>query len=227
MIRAIVTDIEGTTSSISFVKDILFPYASKYLPEFVRNNSSVPDIKTQIDSVKNEIGSEADIDRVIAQLQQWIEEDKKVTPLKTLQGMIWEKGYQNGDYYGHIYKDARDALEHWCELGLKIYVYSSGSVYAQKLLFAHTEFGDLTGLFAGYFDTNIGAKSDENSYSEIIKATQLPANEIVFLSDIESELDAAGNAGMQTIWLVRDAATDKTASHMQVKDFSQIQLDKL
>lgn len=222
MIKAIVTDIEGTTSSLSFVKDILFPYASINLPDYIRDHASEPKVKEQMDAVRTEVGEPLDDEAVITQLLQWIAEDKKATALKALQGLVWEQGYADGDFHGHIYDDAYEQLKVWHGQGIKLYVYSSGSVYAQKLLYAHTRYGDLTSLFNGYFDTNIGAKTEIASYQSIVKELGLPANEILFLSDIEMELDAAKKAGMQTYWLVRDAEVNSNAGHVQVKDFSQI-----
>ena len=222
MIKAIVTDIEGTTSSLSFVKDILFPYARVNLPDYVREHAHESTVKQQLDAVREEIGRQADDEAVIEQLLQWIAEDKKATPLKTLQGLIWQQGYADGDFHGHIYDDAYEQLKAWHEKGMLLYVYSSGSVYAQKLLYAHTRHGDLTPLFSDYFDTNIGAKTETESYQAIVKALDLKADEILFLSDIDAELDAARQAGMQTYWLVRDGEINSGASHVQVKDFSEI-----
>lgn len=222
MIKAIVTDIEGTTSSLSFVKDILFPYASINLPDYIRAHASEPKVKQQLDAVRAVIGGVIDDETVIAQLLQWIAEDKKATPLKALQGLIWEQGYTDGDFHGHIYKDAYEQLKAWHAQGIKLYVYSSGSVYAQKLLYGHTKHGDLTPIFSGYFDTNIGAKTETAAYQKIVTELDLPADEILFLSDIEAELDAAKQAGMQTYWLVRDGDIVPTANHPQVKDFNDI-----
>ena len=224
MIKAIVTDIEGTTSSLSFVKDVLFPYAREHLGNYLRSHSSEEKIISLLDDVREEAGGDLDLEGIIAQLEQWIDEDKKITVLKSLQGLIWETGYQRGDFHGHIYDDARQKLEEWQQQGIKLYVYSSGSVYAQKLLFGHTECGDLNKLFTGYFDTRIGGKMEADSYRNILKTIGCDGNEILFLSDIEKELDAAREAGMHTIWLVRDRETDKSASHFQVKDFNAIKL---
>lgn len=222
MIKAIVTDIEGTTSSLSFVKDILFPYARANLPDYVRSHADEPQVKAQLDAVRKEIGAHADIESIIVQLLQWIAEDKKATPLKALQGMVWQKGYADGDFHGHIYADAYEQLKAWHALGIKLYIYSSGSVFAQKLLYAHTRYGDLTPLFSGYFDTNIGAKTEAISYQKIVDDLGLSADQILFLSDIEAELDAAQQVGMQTYWLVRDGVTNLAAKHTQVKSFAEI-----
>jgi enolase-phosphatase E1 len=205
MIRAIVTDIEGTTSSLSFVKDVLFPYARERVGDFVRARRGDPAVQAQLAEVRRLAGGHLDEAAVIAQLERWIDEDKKITPLKTLQGMIWEDGYRRGDFTGHIYDDAVRALRAWHDRGVRLYVYSSGSVLAQKLLFAHTAYGDLTPLFAGYFDTILGGKREPDSYRRIAQHIELPPGDILFLSDVWEELDAAQAAGMQTTWVLRDA----------------------
>ena len=221
-IKAIVTDIEGTTSSLSFVKDVLFPYARSHIGEFIHQYSGEQAVASLIEDVRKEASEPLSLDGVIQTLEQWIDTDKKITPLKTLQGLLWETGYQQGDFKGHIYLDAKQQLEQWHQQGIKLYVYSSGSVYAQKLLFGYTEYGDLNYLFNGYFDTRIGAKIEPESYRHIADTIKLPAREILFLSDVKPELDAAKAAEMQTIWLVRDGDIDAQASHSQVKDFSAI-----
>lgn len=223
-IKAIVTDIEGTTSSLSFVKDVLFPYARLHIKQFIQDNQHHGEVKKLLADVCREAGQALELDEIGKQLVQWIDEDKKVTPLKALQGLIWEQGYKNGDFYGHIYPDAYQNLQQWHEQGIPLYVYSSGSVYAQKLLFAHTEHGDLTPLFSGYFDTNIGHKQQTASYQAIIGELSLLAGEILFLSDIKEELDAAKQAGMKTTWLTRDGKTDDV-SHQQVNNFDEITLN--
>jgi enolase-phosphatase E1 len=226
MIKAIVTDIEGTTSSILFVKDVLFPYARANMADYVRSYADDPQVKPLLDDVCKEVGSELSLEQIIAQLIQWIDEDKKVTPLKSLQGLIWEAGYRQGDFKGHLYADAAEKLKSWKADGLDLYVYSSGSVYAQKLLFGHTEYGDLTPLFSGYFDTHIGGKREQQSYDNIAKQLDMPANQLLFLSDIKEELDAAKAAGFETIWLTRDSAPDPQAEHRQVNSFDQIDVGR-
>jgi enolase-phosphatase E1 len=222
MFRAILTDIEGTTSSLSFVKDVLFPYAREKLPAFLGAHADEPAVRDLLHQVSIEAGKTLNDQEAVTQLREWIDQDRKVTPLKALQGLVWEAGYRNGDYQGHMYDDAVAYLRQWHEEGLKLYVYSSGSVYAQKLLFGHTAFGDLTPLFSGFFDTNIGHKQEAGAYRHIAEAIGLPAGEILFLSDIEAELDAASRAGMATCWLVREGELDETASHRQVRTFDQI-----
>ncbi|MDD2801940.1 MAG: acireductone synthase, partial [Methylococcales bacterium] len=167
MIKAIVTDIEGTTSSLSFVKEVLFPYARANLAGYIHRHADEPQVQTLLNGARAEAGAELTIEQLITQFIQWIDDDKKVTPLKSLQGLIWEAGYRQGDFKGHIYPDAAEYLKTWKSQGLDLYVYSSGSVYAQKLLFAHTNYGDLTPLFSGYFDTHIGGKKEPQSYRNI------------------------------------------------------------
>lgn len=225
MIKAIVTDIEGTTSSLSFVKDVLFPYARAHLADYVRRHQDEPPVRAILQESRGEVGAERDVEQLIAQLVQWLDEDKKVTPLKSLQGLIWEAGYQQGDFKGHVYPDAAKALKAWKAQGLALYIYSSGSVYAQKLLFAHTGYGDLTPLFSGYFDTHIGGKKERESYCRIAGELGIPASGILFLSDIKEELDAARAAGFQTLWLVRDGEPDPGAEHRQVGGFDRITLE--
>jgi enolase-phosphatase E1 len=222
-IKAIITDIEGTTSSLSFVKDVLFPYAREHMAAFVRAHAHEATVRKWLDEVQQTLGEPADDEKVIAQLIQWIDEDKKVTPLKALQGMIWEAGYRQGDFKGHVYEDAVRKLKAWHAQGVKLYVFSSGSVQAQKLLFAHSEYGDLTPLFSGYFDTTVGAKREPDSYRKIAADIGLPPGDILFLSDIKEELDAAHSADMQTVWLLREGDLP-AAIHPQARSFDAISL---
>lgn len=226
MTGAIVTDIEGTTSSLSFVKDVLFPYARAYLAEFVRGHAHEPAVREQLAAVGKEVGRALGDDQAVQQLLLWIDEDKKITPLKALQGLIWEAGYRRGDFQGHVYDDAVQSLRAWKARGWPLYVFSSGSVHAQKLLFAHTAFGDLTPLFSGYFDTNIGSKRESAAYRHIAQAIKLPPAQILFLSDIREELDAALATGLKTCWLVRDGELPKNSPHALARDFTQIELPR-
>jgi enolase-phosphatase E1 len=221
MIKAILTDIEGTTSSISFVKDVLFPYSRERIPEFVRIKGKDPAVKKLLDDARALAGGEPDDKGLIDALIGWIDEDRKVTPLKGLQGLIWEHGYQHGDFHGHIYEDAVRRLREWKQRGLRLYIFSSGSVHAQKLLFGHTQFGDLTSLFSGYFDTLIGPKQDAQSYGKIAAIIGARPDEILFLSDIEGELDAARSAGMVTLKLLRETPLP-TSRHPLVGSFEAI-----
>jgi enolase-phosphatase E1 len=230
-ITTILTDIEGTTSSISFVKNVLFPYAEKHIPDYVRNHQHDAAIITILKDIADETGIDAnDIEAAIAQLLQWIRDDKKITPLKNLQGIVWEAGYRNGDYQAHIYVDATEKLKEWKNTGLNLYVYSSGSIYAQKLFFGFSEAGDLNYLFKDNFDTTIGGKKDRESYAKIAQTLGISAEQILFLSDIRGELDAAHDAGMKTCWLLRpedtSAIPEADCPHQIASNFSTITLQQ-
>jgi len=171
MIRAIVTDIEGTTSSIDFVKDVLFPYAREKLPAFVETHADQPEVQHWLHEAAREAGLvSASRQEIIDLLTRWIDEDRKATPLKALQGLIWADGYASGEFKGHVYPEVAENLQKWKKQGIHLYVYSSGSVAAQKLLFGHSEAGDLTPLFSGYFDTEVGGKREVDSYRRIAEA---------------------------------------------------------
>ncbi|MDV3440782.1 acireductone synthase [Pseudomonas otitidis] len=220
-IKAILTDIEGTTSAVSFVFDVLFPYAARHLPGFVSEHAAEPAVVEQVEAVRRESGEpEASVERVVAILLEWIAEDRKATPLKALQGMVWEQGYRAGQLKGHVYPDAVEALRRWHAEGYRLYVYSSGSIQAQKLIFGCSEAGDLSPLFSGYFDTTSGPKREAGSYRRIVEAIGLPAEEVLFLSDVVQELDAAREAGLPTIGLAREGG--ELAGHPTVASFAVI-----
>ncbi|WP_225772554.1 acireductone synthase [Pseudomonas sp. Marseille-Q5115] len=220
-IKAILTDIEGTTSAVSFVYDVLFPFAASRLPGFLREHQAAPTVAAQIEAVRAEAGEpSADLDQVIEILLGWMREDRKVTPLKALQGQIWQKGYESGELKGHVYPDAVAALKQWHAKGYRLYVYSSGSIQAQKLIFGCSEAGDLTGLFSGYFDTTSGGKRDGESYRVIASAIDVAPQQVLFLSDVTAELDAAREAGMATCGLAREGELE--ADHPVVASFDRI-----
>ncbi|WP_107330162.1 acireductone synthase [Metapseudomonas otitidis] len=220
-IKAILTDIEGTTSAVSFVFDVLFPYAARHLPGFVSEHATEPAVAEQVEAVRRESGEpEASVERVVAILLEWIAEDRKATPLKALQGMVWEQGYRAGQLKGHVYPDAVEALRRWHAEGYRLYVYSSGSIQAQKLIFGCSEAGDLSPLFSGYFDTTSGPKREAGSYRRIVEAIGLPTEEVLFLSDVVQELDAAREAGLPTIGLAREGG--ELAGHPTVASFAVI-----
>lgn len=224
MIKAIVTDIEGTTSSIDFVHQSLFPYARKHLRAFLKTHAQQPEVRVQRDEVSRIENRTLSVDEAATVLERWIDEDKKLTPLKALQGMVWKQGYEAGELKGHVYADTPLCLRKWHAAGKKLYVYSSGSVEAQKLIFGHSDAGDLTPLFSGYFDTRIGAKREAESYRNILKQIGFAGDEVLFLSDIGEELDAAREAGMKTCQLLRDAKAKPFAAHPHAKDFSEVKV---
>ena len=175
MKKRILTDIEGTTSSISFVRDVLFPYARRALPEFVRKHGDEPEVRRWLDVAAIDAGNVCQDPMLVEVLQGWIDEDRKHPALKALQGMIWADGYAGSAFAAHVYRDAVTALRHWREQGHPIHVYSSGSVAAQKLLFGHSAAGDLLDIFSGFFDTSVGGKRESQSYRNIIARTWLQA----------------------------------------------------
>lgn len=224
----ILTDIEGTTSSISFVKDVLFPYARRALPAFVRARGQEPEVRRWLDAVATEHGAVCSDEVIVEILQGMIDDDRKHTALKALQGMIWSDGYDNADFSAHIYPDAAAQLRDWHAAGIPLAVYSSGSVPAQKLFFGHTDAGDLTALFEGWFDTEVGHKRDAGSYREIARRLDRPAGDILFLSDVVEELDAAREAGMRTALIDRredypqPRLGDAAHGHARVERFDAI-----
>ena len=227
MIKAILTDIEGTTTQLSFVKEVLFPYAYEHLPAYVEKNQDKPEVQQALNEARQIVNYHLlTTKQLIQQFLLWIEQDKKITPLKTLQGFIWQEGYQSGKLKSHVYPDAAAQLISWHKQGLILAIFSSGSILAQKLLFGHTEQGDLTYLFAHYFDTTTGAKNAAQSYQKIAELMGLPAKYILFLSDIPAELDAAHAAGMQVLGLAREA-TQPESRHVFVKDFNIIKPGKM
>jgi enolase-phosphatase E1 len=193
MTIAILTDIEGTTSSLSFVHETLFPYARARLPAYVAEHGGD-----------------------LAQLLAWMDADAKVTELKDIQGRIWANGYAAGELTGHVYPDAAEALRRWHGDGLKLAVFSSGSVAAQKLIFGHSDQGDLSPLFSGWFDTTTGPKREAMSYLMIADALGVSPADMLFLSDIAAETDAAKAAGMRAMLIDRDGGAGDIASFAEI-----------
>ena len=218
-IRAVLTDIEGTTTAIAFVKETLFPFAETALEHFLAARGEAPEVAPLLAEVRNLAPGQAEA----TALRGWMAADAKVTPLKALQGLIWRQGYLDGSLKGHLWPDVAACLRAWAAGGLRLAVYSSGSVEAQKLLFGHSEAGDLTPLFSAYFDTRIGAKREAASYAAIAKAMHLPPGDILFLSDVAEELDAAAASGLRTCQLVRAAdGTLPCPRHSQARDFPEV-----
>ena len=220
----ILMDIEGTTSSISFVKDILFPYFLSNIDE-INKLANIKEVKYAFGQVLRIVKKEENKDittseEVIKQLKKWCEQDLKITPLKTLQGILWQKGYQNGELLGHVYDDVPISLDNWKENGKKMGVFSSGSVNAQKLLFSHSVKGNLSHFFTHYFDTISGPKRVAETYVLIASEIALSADRILFLSDVIDELAAADKAGMKTIQIRRDE--NMKVWKQSAADFSEI-----
>lgn len=207
---AILTDIEGTTTSISFVYDTLFPYAEARLEEGCRRAAGDPEVARAVATLRREheaeraAGAEVpDFGDGAPYARHLMRSDRKSTGLKALQGLLWAEGYRSGEIRGHLYPDVPAALERWRRAGLRLRVFSSGSVQAQRLLFGHSEAGDLTPLFEGFHDTTTGPKLEAGSYRAIAAAFALPPGDVLFLSDVRGELDAARAAGFETGMLLR------------------------
>jgi len=220
---AIITDIEGTTTPIAFVRDTLFPYARSRLPGFLAERGRDPAVATLL----AEASDLAEGRPVLESLLAWMDADAKITPLKALQGLIWNEGYARGELLGRIYADVPPVLRRWHAQGIRLYVYSSGSEAAQRLIFGHSDAGNLAPLFSGFFDTRAGAKREAASYTTIARGIGLPPRELLFLSDIEAELDAAAISGLATCQLVRaDDATVASARHPTARDFTEVTLHR-
>lgn len=224
-IQAIVVDTAGTTTDLNFIQDVLFPYSHKVMASFLAQYQQQVLVDCCINDVRDiALEPEASIERVAEILQLWITEDRKLTPLKTLQGLIWQQGYASLAFQGQIYPDFIDAIKRYRAQGLSVYSFSSGSVDAQKLLFSHSEAGDLTPLFSGHFDMRIGNKLDKQAYQNIHNTIGLQPKQIMFVSDSQEELAAAQAAGMMTCLMCR---TDKLiqTDHKQISSFMELHIN--
>jgi enolase-phosphatase E1 len=215
-IRVVLCDIEGTTTPIAFVHDVLFPYARARIESFIDAHEDEAEVRKILDDLRaeqqatsRELGAAsrelrtADLVRYIHSLMDC---DRKSGPLKALQGLMWEAGYATGELKGEVYPDVQPAFERWTSGGVRVAIFSSGSILAQKLLFGHSTSGDLTRYLSGYFDTGVGPKHDAGSYAGIARALEVPAARVLFLSDVVAELDAARSAGMQALLSIRPPA---------------------
>ena len=223
-VQWILTDIEGTTTEVSFVYDILFPYFRSHMDEWKTVDSDQMNQvleQTRVLVLEEQSINLTNKEAIFDQLRQWSIEDRKVTPLKTFQGMVWEQGFKSGAIKGHMYPDVKPALERWAKMGMKLAIFSSGSIAAQKQLFGFSTEGDLTPYFSAYFDTTTGMKRDEQTYHLIVQQLHASANSVLFLSDIPQELEAANAAGMRTLQLVRPGTQANWSCC--VADFSEIE----
>jgi enolase-phosphatase E1 len=225
-VKFILTDIEGTTSSVSFVLDVLFPY-------FLQNSGKLKDmegnpiVQEAFEMTQEILFSEENrriqsLDEAIEQWNQWCRMDRKITPLKAVQGIVWAEGFRSGAIQGHVYEEVPHFLKRWFEEGRGLGVFSSGSIAAQKLLFGHTLYGDLSVFFSHYFDTTTGGKKEAATYPKIADALGVTSNEICFLSDIVEELNAAESCGMKTVQLLRE--TTASNWHTVANDFAGVDL---
>ncbi len=221
---AALIDIEGTVGSIAFVRDVLFPYAKARMDDYVHAHAEEPWMRAILDEAAREAGVNVhDLNSILLALHAWSDNDVKVTSLKELQGHIWVEGFESSGIRGHLYQDAIDALNRFHDAGVRLYIYSSGSVPAQKLLFGHSVAGDLLPLFSGFYDTTIGGKRETVSYERICNDLAVPPNDVIFFSDNISELDAAQNAGVQTVQVARpEDGTVPSTAHASVESFVEI-----
>jgi len=235
--RALLLDIEGTTTPVDFVFKTLFPYAAAHVEEFLHANSSDSETKQIIADLRStwsaaassgapvwiESSPEEKLASAAAYVRWLISRDSKITPLKTLQGKIWEQGFRSGTLKGDVYSDVAPAFTRWRQQGRRIAIFSSGSVLAQKLLFAHSAAGDLSLYIEAYFDTNTGPKREPLSYRKIASALQLPPDQILFVSDVPAELDAAHTARMNTAHSLRPGVPPQpTLAHPSLETFNQL-----
>ena len=211
----VLLDIEGTVVPIRFVHDTLFGFARRRLDGFLAARGREPEIAAILDRVP---GADKQ-----AALLGWIDRDAKEEPLKTLQGLIWAEGYLEGTLRGELYAEVGPTLRAWHQGGVRLAVYSSGSEAAQRLIFAHSDAGDLAGLFDGFFDTRVGAKREAASYRAIASRLGVGARSVLFLSDVAAELDAAHEGGLATCQLVRTAdGTVASADHPVAADLGVV-----
>ena len=219
-LRAILLDIEGTTTPIAFVHDVLFSYARDHVREFLAANPAAEDIALLREEHAADV---SDAPESIAEYVEWlIKLDRKSTALKSLQGKIWRQGYEDGSLKSQVFADVAPAFARWREQGLRISIFSSGSVLAQQLLFAHTEVGDLTPYIDSYFDTKVGKKGEAESYRKIAEVMSLEPQQILFISDVVSELDAANEAGMKTLLSIRPGNAP-AEQYPSIRSFDEIQ----
>lgn len=206
-IRGILLDIEGTTTPIAFVHDVLFSYARTHVRDYLAKHVDDDAVQTDIRLLREESESEGfranNLDEIVAYINRLIDLDRKSTGLKSLQGKIWHEGYTDGTLHAQVFADVAPAFARWRAANKDVSIFSSGSVLAQQLLFAHTEAGDLTPFINHYFDTSVGKKGEAESYRRIAEAIKLQLREILFISDVVAELAAAREAGMKTALSIR------------------------
>jgi len=228
---AMVLDIEGTTSATGYVVDVLYPYSRKRLGALLTERGDEAPVRRAVDLVRRLLCEpEADPARVEQALTGWLDEDRKVTPLKTLQGILWSEGFARGELVSHFYDDVVPVLRRWHAAGVRLYVYSSGSVVAQRAWFAHSADGNLLPLMSGFFDTeNAGPKQSPDSYRTITEAIATPPGRTLFLSDRPAELDAARAAGWLTTCVRRPGepyARQGAGGHPEARSFDHVAVNR-
>lgn len=227
-VRGVLLDIEGTTSAVSYVYDVLFPYARARLAEFLALHGADPEVRQARAQVEADAGAKFTDERaLVAHLHDLMTRDVKATGLKALQGLIWARGYAAGELRSHVFADVPPALAGWNQAGLDVRIYSSGSSTAQQVFFAHTEYGDLTPWLRGHYDTTMGPKQAAASYTQIAAQFGLAPRTIVFLSDVSAELDAAAAVGMLTVLVTRPGNKSvPTSEHAVITNFAELLLTR-
>ncbi len=221
MTKAVIFDIEGTIGDIAFVRNVLFPYARTRLKAFLEANWDAAEIRDIAQAAREASGNPLPtVDAAVTQFAAWIDEDRKITPLKTLQGLIWREGYESGELKAHLYDDAVQAMNTYAATHKRIFIYSSGSVAAQKLYMAYSIAGDLTSMIEGYFDTTTGPKGDAGSYVTIASSIGADPRDIVFFSDAPAEVMAAKEAGLVPVCLNRGGAVQVSSLAPGIKMIS-------
>jgi enolase-phosphatase E1 len=221
--RGILLDIEGTTTPIAFVYDVLFPFARSRVGEYLQH-ADLKSLKQEHDEDLRQGRNPPPWSNKPVEYLQWlIDQDRKSTPLKSLEGKIWFEGYKRGELRGEVFPDVPRALQRWREKKIDVRIFSSGSILAQRLLFSGTASGDLTEFLNGYFDTTTGPKNDPTSYRQIASAFGIPASDILFISDVTRELDAARQAGMQTLLCIRPGNHPQPPhDHQTITSFDEV-----
>lgn len=237
-VRGVLLDIEGTTSSISFVYDVMFPYVRENVASFLDSDWEDPSVqaclpllvddlnKTSVDRWLGSLTIDQQKQEIVEAVIGLMDADIKATGLKQLQGLIWKNGFHEGQLVAHMFDDVADAVRRWTRSAIDVRIYSSGSVQAQKLFFGHTVAGDLLSLFNGHYDTTTGPKKDAESYRKIAAEYTCDASEILFISDVVDELEAAKQAGLQTVLSVRpgNAPVGDVHGFATIESFSEIRL---
>ncbi len=242
-IRGVLLDIEGTTSSISFVYDVMFPFARKHFADYLEKHWDSDPVQDAVSMLVQDDkdwnapelllaefddGHDPELYRagVVKCLLRLMDNDIKATGLKKIQGLVWQEGFTSGEMVAHVYGDVRPAIEAWKATGKDVRIYSSGSIHAQKLFFEHSVAGDMLPLFSGHYDTTTGPKKDAGSYRQIAEAFGLPADEILFVSDIVDELDAATEAGMRAVLSIRpgNKPVENSDRYQAVNSFTDIKV---
>ena len=229
--RGILLDIEGTTSSISFVYDVMFPFVRRELEAYLARHWGESELATACEAIARDAGNPSlasSQEQVKAEVIRLMDGDVKATGLKQLQGLIWDAGFKSGEMKAHVYDDVPPSIAAWNSAGLDVRIYSSGSVQAQKLFFGHSIAGNLLPLFRGHYDTTTGPKRESSSYTAIAAAFALPPREILFLSDVPAELDAAKQAGLQTGLVLRpgNAPVKPDHGHPEIRSFAEVRISE-